>query len=43
MAMVRFLYALLMDAAIETFAGGSAHRGWVAGIIAVYAAATGRH
>ena len=34
------LYALLADAAVETFASGSSVRWWAAGIVAAYAAAT---
>jgi len=39
-ALELLLYALLADAAIETFASGSSVRWWVAGIIAAYAAAS---
>jgi hypothetical protein len=39
-ALAFLLYALLADAAIETFASGSSVRWWVAGIIVVYAAAS---
>ena len=39
-ALALLLYALLADAAVETFASGSPVRWWVAGIIVVYAAAS---
>ena len=39
-ALAFLLYALLADAAIETFASGSSVRWWVAGIIVVYTAAS---